>query len=181
MNNSSAFSGRPRVLVVCYSWTGHTLKLARAIAQALAPASADLEVLHDVRPRNGWRDYLRSALEALRHRPADIVEPTHRSGPYDLVVVGTPVWAGNVASPVRNYLQQRHGRLPRLALFCTCGGSSQEKVLNDMATLAGTAPQATLALTEAQLNGPDMAPAVARFAEQLASPVSTRAAAAEPA
>ncbi|HSG65696.1 MAG TPA: hypothetical protein VLD39_11880, partial [Gammaproteobacteria bacterium] len=67
---------------------------------------------------------------------------------YDLVVVGTPVWAGNIASPVRAYVSARKPHLGRVALFCTQGGSGAEKVLRALAELCGKEPVATLVVND---------------------------------
>jgi multimeric flavodoxin WrbA len=42
---------------------------------------------------------------------------------YAVVVLGTPVWAGNMSSPVRAYINQHRAEIRNLALFCTQGGS----------------------------------------------------------
>ncbi len=67
------------------------------------------------------------------------------------LVVGGPVWAGNVASPVRAYLEASSGRIARLACFCTQGGSGGPGVLADMAALAGRTAEATLVLSDREI------------------------------
>lgn len=54
-------------LIVYYSRTGVTARVAHALART---CGADLEQIADLRPRHGMAGYLRSALEALRQRPA---------------------------------------------------------------------------------------------------------------
>jgi multimeric flavodoxin WrbA len=56
---------------------------------------------------------------------------------YDLVVVGTPVWARNVSGPVRTYLQQNKSKFKNVAFFCTYGCSGSEKALKDVEKLCG--------------------------------------------
>jgi menaquinone-dependent protoporphyrinogen IX oxidase len=46
-----------------------------------------------------------------------IGEPEKDSASYDLVVVGTPIWAGAVAPAIRTYLSQNKERLKRVASF----------------------------------------------------------------
>lgn len=132
-----------RILVVYFSRDGHTRRVAARIA---AGCQADLEEISDVSSRSGVMGYLRSALEAGLGLAASVHSGRRSPQHYALVVVGTPVWMWNMASPVRRYLQVHRGRLPRLALFCTYGGAGQHKVLRDMAALCDRVPVATLAL-----------------------------------
>ena len=62
---------------------------------------------------------------------------------YDIIIVGTPIWAWNISSPVRSYLAAMKGKLPRVAFFCTMGSKAGE-TFKVMEVLAGKAPVATL-------------------------------------
>lgn len=130
-----------RVLVVCYSRSGHTLDVATAIAER---CEADLELIRDKTPRDGLLGWWRSAFEALFRRQPWI-QPSRRSvSDYALVIIGTPVWVGRMASPVRSYLLRQRTRLRRVAFFCTHGGTGGNKVLAEMEALCGRRPRATL-------------------------------------
>jgi flavodoxin len=138
-----------RILVVYYSRTGYTRTLAGEIAAAV---QCDIERLDDGRDRSGVWEYLRCAREAIKHRTIEIRPPSYDPSGYDLVVLGTPVWAGHVCSPLRSYLVAHKGRLPEVAFFCTQGGSGSQKVFRDMAMLCGKAPVASLAITDRQID-----------------------------
>lgn len=62
-----------KCLVVYYSRTGNTAKIARAIAESL---SADIDPIRETRDRRGAIAYIRSAFEALRRKPAPILSGT---------------------------------------------------------------------------------------------------------
>lgn len=134
---------RRSVLVVSYSRSGHTRYLAQEIAQQ---CNADLDEIEARAPRRGLFGWLRSAGEAVL-RISAAIEPSRRLPQhYDLVIVGTPVWAGRMASPVRAYLQRHRGQFRRVAFFCTLGGSGQTQVPIEMARLCGRPALATLAI-----------------------------------
>lgn len=137
-----------RALVVYFSRTGYTRKIAEEIADR---CGADIEAVREARGRSGIFGYLRSAREALKKRTVDILPSTKKPGDYDLVILGTPVWASNLSSPIRSYIAAERGRFPRVAFFCTLGGSGASKVLGDMGTLCGRKPIAALALTDAEI------------------------------
>jgi flavodoxin len=136
-----------RIVVVYFSRDGHTQRIAREIAEA---CGADIEeVVESSRRRGAW-GYLRSALEALLGIAPAILHARRHPREGDLVVIGTPIWAGNMASPVRSYILAQRDKFDRVAFFRTCGGSGQNKVLNDLQALCRRTPVATLALTERQ-------------------------------
>lgn len=137
-----------KILVVYYSRTGH----ARRIAQDLAArCGADLEGIHDRTKRAGVFGFMRSAVEAFREKPAPIAPATSDVGSYDLVVLGTPVWASHVSSPMRSFVQAHAAQFKRIAVFCTQGGNGGPKVLAEIAALCGKDAVATLVLNEADI------------------------------
>jgi flavodoxin len=153
-----------RVLVVYYSHSGHTEFVARQIA---AHCHADLERIEDRHSRRGLLGYLRSMAEAvLGLRPA-IERMRHRPGDYDLVIVGTPVWCWNVASPLRTWLKRHRSALNNVAVFCTCGRSGHAKALDDLEALCEHRALARLALTERAVGQCQREPAFRRFMREL--------------
>ena len=82
-----------RTLVVFYSRSGTTRRIAQTLSAAL---KCDLEEITEPRPRTGFLGYIRSLLEARRKLPSDIAPKTHDVSSYDLVVIGTPVWAWSI-------------------------------------------------------------------------------------
>jgi flavodoxin len=133
-----------KILVVYYSRSGATRKLASSIAARL---KADLEEICDYRDRSGPLGYLRSLVEAMRQSCVDIVPHGLDVASYDLIVIGTPVWAGSVSSPVRAYLAENRQQLPHVAFFCSLGGRGSESAFSQMRALAGKAPLAECKVT----------------------------------
>ncbi len=153
-----------KILVAYYSWTGHTRQIAEAIAGELG---ADVEEIMEVRPRSGWFAFLYSAWEVLREHVVPIKVPLKDPFAYDLVVIGTPVWAGRMASPVRAYVTQERHKFSRIALFCTEGGANGEKALAQISQLCGKEPAATLVVTERDLSSGAYSQKVVGFTKAL--------------
>jgi flavodoxin len=122
-----------KILVVYYSRSGATRKLASSIAARL---KADLEEICDYRDRSGPFGYLRSLVEAMRQSCVDIVPHGLDVASYDLIVIGTPVWAGSVSSPVRAYLAENRQQLPHVAFFCSLGGRGSESAFSHGARIS---------------------------------------------
>ncbi len=153
-----------RILVVSYSRTGTTRKVAEALAAALG---GDSEAIVEPGSRSGMLGYLRSVIEARRRVPSTIAAATKDPSLYDLVVIGTPVWAWSVSSPVRAYLLANRPRLPAVAFFCTLGGAGSDRAFGQMQEVAGKRPLACLSVTAGEVASASHGPRVAAFAEGL--------------
>lgn len=157
----------PRILIVYYSRSGTTRRLAQALSAAL---QCDTEELVETRSRSGVLGYLRSAMESRRQHPStSLVKATKDPSLYDLIVLGTPVWAWSVASPVRAYMMANRPAFAAVAFFCTCGGSGSDAVFAQMRQLAGKAPLACLVLTATQVAKQRLDPRLRTFLLELAA------------
>jgi len=133
-----------RIFVVYYSRSGVTRNIALTLAKML---DADVEEILDRRDRVGPFGYLCSLVEAINQRPADVVPARKDASSYELVVIGTPVWAGSLASPVRAYLVANKSGLHNVAFFCSLGGRGSESAFAQMRALVGRAPVAQCKIT----------------------------------
>jgi flavodoxin len=141
--------GASTILVVFYSRSGTTRMIAEALSEAL---KCDLEEITESKPRSGFLGYIRSLLEARRKRPSTITPQKHDVSSYDLVVIGTPVWAWSLSSPVRAYLMATASQLPEVAFFCTLGARGSESTFAQMTAVAGKKPRAVCAITESEVS-----------------------------
>jgi hypothetical protein len=140
-------STSPRILIVYYSRSGTTQRIAELLASELG---ADIEAIREQGKhpaRSGARGYVRSLLDALRHREVSVMPPIHDLSAYDVVVVGTPVWASHASAPAITWLKAQRAHIKHLALFCSLGGHGSEPALAQMAKVVGKAPLAVCAIT----------------------------------
>ncbi|MDX3968764.1 MAG: flavodoxin [Bradyrhizobium sp.] len=155
---------KARILVVYYSRTGTTRKVAQSLSAAL---SCDSEEITEAGSRNGIFGYLRSAMEARRQIPSRIAATVRDPSLYDLVVIGTPVWAWSLSSPVRAYLLANRSKLPAVAFFCTLGGAGSDQVFGQMRELVGKQPLDCLFVTARDVASANDAPRLATFVEAI--------------
>jgi flavodoxin len=129
-------------LVVYYSRTGTTKKVAEAIADVL---KCDIEEVLDTKKRSGVLGWLRSGRETLSKKLTTIEKIRKNPDLYDLIIIGTPVWNSTVSTPIRTYISQYRERFKEVAFLCTQGGSGHD-AFNDMEDLCGKKPVAILPL-----------------------------------
>lgn len=129
-----------RVLVVYFSYSGRTLQVAAEIARG---CGADLEEILEARPHAGAWTALKATWESLIGATPPIEPPTNDPSNYDLVILGTPVWAGRMASPVRSYITLNAKHFKRVAFFCAEGAGGDKRVFAELGGLCGKVPTAT--------------------------------------
>ncbi len=159
----------PRILVVYFTRTGCTETVAKRVA---GRCGAEIEAIREPRGRLGFPGFVRSAREALTGKPAKIRPLVHDPKRYDLVLFGTPVWAGHVSSPMRACLGEHKASLHRVAFFCTQGGSGAEKVLEEMAGICGRRPESTLAVNDSEVRHSLFEPKLEHFIQALGLPAA---------
>jgi len=153
-----------RILVVYYSRTGTTRQVGESITAALR---SDSEEIVEATGRGGKLGYLRSLFEAMLKVPSRVVAARQDPSNYDLVVIGTPVWAWSVSSPIRTYLAANKPRLSAVALFCTMGGAGSDRAFAQMQELAGQRPAACLAIKAGDVALANYGPELEAFVEAL--------------
>ncbi len=136
-----------KVLVAFYSNTGRTqAKMVRLMEKL---GGERLITIRTPRPRTGPIGFLKSGFEAVRRRAA-VIEPLGAPldmADFDLVVLGSPVWAGHLSSPMRAFLQQNGQGIRRCAYVLTHGGPETfDAVLDELDALTGVKRTAALSL-----------------------------------
>jgi len=132
-----------KALVVFFSRTGSTRRLASAIAEML---KADLEEIEEDEGRRGILGYIRSGRDSFKKALVPIKPPKSDPSKYDLVIIGTPIWSFTMSAPVRTYISQSRERLKgEVAFFCTCDNRSYS-AFKDMEEACGKKPAAVLEL-----------------------------------
>lgn len=149
MNDKSA---ERHVLVVCYSLTGNTARVARDLAVQLG---ADIESLQDKEHGVGFLGQLGAAFDAWRKAPGRIGTIQRDPSQYAITVVGTPVWVWQMTPAVRAYLQSTRGKIRNVAFFITSGDTGVEKIAPSLEALAGRK-----AVASAGFNARELADAV---------------------
>lgn len=157
-----------RSLVLYYSQTGNTKKIAELLAPLL-----DAEIGRFTCPafEGGLVGGLKQAWSIFARSSPEISLPPEAEALYDLVVVAAPVWAARPAPPLRTLLAMPEVPGDRHAIFLTCEGSSErfpgEAALAEATGLCKQPPVATTIFTAADINGRDLEDRVENFAHLL--------------
>lgn len=119
-----------KILCIYYSRSGNTRKAMEEIAQAL---DAELVEITDGLDRSGTSGWLRSGMDAMR-RTTEPLKPFETQRPlqdYQLVIVGSPVWAGRCSSVTRAFLKKYGKKLTNAAYVVTRGSEKRDESIYD--------------------------------------------------
>lgn len=113
-----------KTITIFYSYSGIT----RGVAEKLkAACGSDLIEIHPKTKYSSLSAYSLGCLRALRKEGEPIDPEIIDVAAYDLLVIGTPVWAWKATPPVNAAiaaLQNCQGK--RAILFATCGASAKD-------------------------------------------------------
>lgn len=108
------------ILCIYYSRTGKTRAAMQEIAQELGAETVELR---DSVNRRGFSGAVRCGLDAVRStcRPLRPYQTRLPLEEYDLVILGTPIWAGRCSSPMKAFLKENGKRLRNVSYVVTRG------------------------------------------------------------
>lgn len=133
-----------KILITYYSRSGKTEKIAEQVALKI---NAELQKISDQKNRAGIFGFISSGNEAYLKQTTTIDKLEKDPANFDLIIIGTPVWAGNVSSPVRSFLKEYNSKFKKVAFFCTSMGSDPGPIFSAMEKLATQKPLAVMNVT----------------------------------
>ncbi len=154
------------VHIAAYSWSGHTRDAVEPLTKALGDAATHEEI-RPSQPPSGFFGYVRMGWGALSGASWPIETPQpHREG-CELLVIGTPIWAGRLPPPVKEYLLKAGRSYPTVAALITHGGSNPARVVAMIGEAAGKGVAASVAISDEDRKRDQVGAKIEQFAEAL--------------
>lgn len=108
------------IAIVYYSYSGNTHKAAQLMEEILKPRHTVKRVRIEAEGES--RSFFIQALRGLAKRKIDISPVETNLAAYDLIILGTPVWAREMCPAMRAYLEKAGGLAGKKAVpFVTYG------------------------------------------------------------
>lgn len=125
-----------KILIACYSESPNqnTLTVAKWIQEQL---NADLHVIKMEKPySNSYKKVLKESKYHLDNNINPEILPFNMNiENYDIVFIGSPVWYGTFAPPIKTFLSQNDFSGKTVIPFCTHGGGGFGHLYEDIAKL----------------------------------------------
>ncbi len=145
---------RVKALLLFYSRSGTTRKIAEEISASLSCAY-DQEELADLKKRSGLIGWLNGGRDAQTGKLTELAPLQHDPACYDLVIVGSPVWAGKMAPAIRTFLLENKEKMKDVALFTTHGSASSDigyRALHEMEQICGKKAVGTMQISSRDIS-----------------------------
>jgi menaquinone-dependent protoporphyrinogen IX oxidase len=105
------------------------------MAEIAGELDCELVAIPDTENREGLAGWLRSGMQAMARQTPEVPRPQTKLPLelYDLVILGTPVWAGRCSAPMRGFLVRYGEELRRVAYVITRASDTRyEEVFDQM-------------------------------------------------
>lgn len=119
-----------QALIVYYSQFNNTTKLAKLIQDATKAPALRLHVADSVYPNNMEATGRIYQKQLTQHQLPTLTNSLPKLNQYDVILVGGPVWNGNVAAPVIEFLRTIQGYQGLIAPFSTAWSDSDHYQAN---------------------------------------------------
>ena len=153
-----------KVLLTYYSWRRKTKDVAELLGRNI---ECDEEEINEKNPRKGILGFIRAGRDALKKRGTEIEPFENDISSYDLIIVGTPVWAGHVTCAVRTFLTENKDKINNVAFFCTANSSKEAKEFTDMQEILNKKPKSTMRISTKDFNNLNVYNKILKFLKPL--------------
>ena len=155
-----------KIALVYYSLDGNTAFAAEKIGQRLG---ADILRLKPVKeyPTEKIAKYFWAGNSASFQESPKLIPYYFDINMYDVIILGTPIWAGTFAPPLRTFIHAQVWEGRKVAFFACCSGSGTEKCFQQLHhETCGSIKLSTLRLIDPMRNaGTELDTAIAGFCE----------------
>lgn len=123
---------KSKILVVYYSRTGNTKKVALRIAKKF---QADILELIDKKERNGIISIGIAGRDAIVGNLTELEPYKINLNDYNLILIGTPSWFRNITPAIRTFIAENDLSKKNIGLFATTNITGVDKALEQLAKI----------------------------------------------
>lgn len=124
-----------KTLIVYYSLTGNVKTIAESMASAAGADLLELKLKEGLKPTGGFK-FLWGGKQVFMKEQPELQPIDKNPNDYDLIIIGTPVWAWTFAPALRTFFNKVKIENKKIALFC-CHGGVKGKVFERMKKALG--------------------------------------------
>lgn len=117
-----------KTLVIYYSKTGNTKLIAENLAQKLNADILALKPKKEIKS-DGFMLYFRGGFQSMTKKKIKLESIETDFTDYDLILLGTPVWAWRLNPVVRSFLNTAKFKNKKFGLFCCCADSGKNVLM----------------------------------------------------
>lgn len=143
-----------KTAILYYSYSGFTRKLAETMAAAVDADLIELKLKEELLKKNQVLiSIIKGGAQAILKAKPELLNTDFALENYDLVIIGTPVWAWTFSPPLRTFFESYKLAKQKIALFATHHG----KPGNVLSNMEAELPDAEIVAKREFLNDVDKA------------------------
>ena len=112
-----------KTLVVFYSLEGNVAKISKAIAETMNADILEIKLKRPLNP-NSFIKFIIGGFGAVRGWAPKLMPYTIDLNEYELIIIGTPVWASLPVPAVNTFFKDNNLTGKNIAIFCSYRGDS---------------------------------------------------------
>lgn len=120
-----------KTIVVYFSLEGNSQYVAKKISECIGSDTLKLEPVKDY-PKGTVSKFLCGGKSVLFGEAPKLIKYKFSAIEYDAIIIGTPIWAGNFAPPIKTFLKENNLSNKKIALYACYGGSGADKCFNNI-------------------------------------------------
>ena len=144
-----------KTLVVYYTLEGNTRFIAQKIAEATGADVLELRPKKETVKPHSLSKYFWGGKQVMMKEKPELLPFDLNPEDYDLLFIGSPVWAWNFTPPLGTFFSQVKLTGKKIALFCSCGGAKNKTLENMEAELPGNKIVGKIDFKEPLKNNPE--------------------------
>jgi len=125
-----------KTLIIYYSYEGNTEFMARSLAEHLKADMLKLEPVNEQK-HSGFMKYVWGGKQVFMNRRPELKPLDKNPADYELLIIGTPVWAFTHTPALSTFLQNTTIKGKKIILFCCSQGGNGNVFKNLRAKLEG--------------------------------------------
>ena len=115
--------------IIYYSKSGNTKQIAEQIKKQAEEKDHTVDVVEVVPEKQPG--FLKAGHSAIRQKDLPIENDSLDASSWDVVFVGSPIWAGKPAPFIKTFLDKTSNlQGKKTSMFITCSGGSESKTIN---------------------------------------------------
>lgn len=118
-------------IIVFYSLEGNCKLIAESMAKEIGADILELRLKKPV-PTSAPMKFVVGGRSAVMKEAPELANASFDASSYELIIVGSPVWAGTYAPAIRSFAIDANIQNKKMAFFACSGGGSTAKCIDNM-------------------------------------------------
>ena len=125
-----------KILIVYYSLTDNTKFIAEALIDSIEADILELKPIKELKADSSTR-FIWGGYQSTMKKKPKLIDFDINPLEYDLIILGTPVWAWNISPPMRSFLSKFDLTSKKVALWMCHAGDGVKAMNRFKETLKG--------------------------------------------